>query len=227
MSCRNCSSRSTSVARSSASSSTVASACWRRRACQTMARNIADISGTSKSSPQGCSPCHASAKIRLPVARPTRTSSRYVEAGRQSLKPNSRVKLTQMRWNGIVSQPGQRTIAATLSPAKPSHAASTDLRRNQAIAGMANGFDRSVRTELLPQSADANVDDVGTGIEVVAPHLREQALAAQDLTGVPDELVQEPELTIGEIRDLRSGPRLRRWARMRAISSSRANGFAT
>ena len=60
---------SSSDARSSASAWTVLSACTRRRACQTIARNIADISGTSNSSPQSWSPSNASVRIEVaPVA---------------------------------------------------------------------------------------------------------------------------------------------------------------
>ena len=36
---------------------------------------------------------------------------------------------------------------------------------------MTNGLDRRIRAELLAQSADADVDDVGARVEVVAPHL--------------------------------------------------------
>ena len=62
-----CSSCSRSDARSSASASTVASAWVRRRACHTIARNIADISGTSNSSPHSWMPSKASARIDAPV----------------------------------------------------------------------------------------------------------------------------------------------------------------
>ena len=41
-----------------------------RRACQTIARNIADMSGTSNSSPHSCVPLLASEAIRSPVTRP-------------------------------------------------------------------------------------------------------------------------------------------------------------
>ncbi len=69
------SSCSSSAARSSASASTVASASTRRLACQTIATNIADISGTSNSSPQSCRPSNASAMIEAPVAIATTAST--------------------------------------------------------------------------------------------------------------------------------------------------------
>ena len=74
-------------ARSLTSPSRVRTASWRRRACQTIARNMADISGTSKSSPQSCSPLNASLRIRLPVARITRPSTIPVDPGSQTRKP--------------------------------------------------------------------------------------------------------------------------------------------
>ena len=60
------------------------SASWRRRACQTIARNIADMSGTSKSSPHSCSPLDASLMIRNPVEAATRASTKPVTAGPRS-----------------------------------------------------------------------------------------------------------------------------------------------
>src|SRR5690242_6920367 len=100
-----------------------------------------------------------------------------------------------MKWNGIVSQSGQSSIATRFAAAKANHAASTALRCNQPIAAMPHGLDR-VGAELLPQPADADLDDVRLRIEVVSPDVREQALAADDLALVQDEVVQEPELAV-------------------------------
>src|ERR1051325_2188662 len=115
-----------------------------------------------------------------------------------------------MKWNGIVSQSGQSCIATRFAAAKANHAASTALRRNKPIAAMSHGLD-GVRPELLPKPADADLDDVRARVEVVPPDVREQALAADDLAFVQDEVVQEPELAVGERRDdlpeLRLSPR--------------------
>ena len=115
---------------------------------------------------------------------------------------------------------------------------------------MADGLDRGVGAELLAQAPDADVDDVRAGVEVVAPDLGEQALAAEHLAGVVDEVVQQPELAVREVGDELADPRLppreveleaagveqvsscpaacsRSCARTRASSSSSANGFAT
>ena len=46
-----------------------------------------------------------------------------------------------MKWNGIVSHAGQIAIAARFAAANTNHASSTDLRRNQPIATVANRFD--------------------------------------------------------------------------------------
>ena len=62
--------------------------------------------------------------------------------------------------------------------------ASSGLRRRSSIARVAHSLDRSVRPELVAQATDADVDDVGARVEVIAPDLREQALAADDLARV-------------------------------------------
>src|SRR5438270_10789948 len=103
-----------------------------------------------------------------------------------------------MKWNGIVSQLGQRSIAPRFAIAKAHQAASTALR-GKAIPGMAHGLDRNPGAELLPHPPDADVDDVGAGIEVIAPDLGEQALAADDDARLGGESVQDPELELGEM----------------------------
>src|SRR5581483_12254113 len=70
---------------------------------------------------------------------------------------------------------------------------------SKSIPGVANGLDGGRRAELRAQAPHAHVDHVRTGIEAVAPHLGEQPLAAHDLAGVRGEVVQQPELAIGEI----------------------------
>src|SRR2546430_2208303 len=104
-----------------------------------------------------------------------------------------------MKGNGIVSRRGQSIIAAPFRKANPPHARSRSLGRD-AIADMADGLD-GLSAELLAQTADADVDDVRARIEVVAPHVREQPLAADDLARVHDEQVQEAVVPVGEIAD--------------------------
>ena len=64
-----------------------ASAFRRRWACHTMAPNIADSSGTSKSSSQVCVPANASAMIETPVAAITTARTIEVVLCDQTRKP--------------------------------------------------------------------------------------------------------------------------------------------
>src|SRR5437868_13427813 len=106
-----------------------------------------------------------------------------------------------MKWKGTVSQYSQRTIASKFASANASQASSTALRRSKPVTRMTDGFDRRIRAELLSQPADADVDDVRMRIEVIAPDLREQPLAADDLAGAFEQAVQELELAVGELDD--------------------------
>ena len=56
-----------------------------------------------------------------------------------------------------------------------------------------------VGTELLPQAADADLDDVRAWIEAVAPDIREQLLAADDLALVAQQVAEQLELAIGQV----------------------------
>src|SRR5437870_3387509 len=99
-----------------------------------------------------------------------------------------------MKWNGIVSQLSQWIIASRFATAKRPHPRSIALRRGKAVPRVADGLDRRLGAELLPQPAHAHLDDVRAGVEVVAPHLGEEALAADHLARVQDEVVEQPEL---------------------------------
>src|SRR5947207_15756238 len=103
-----------------------------------------------------------------------------------------------MKWNGIVSQPGERPMAMRFATANTPHASSTGLGRSEAIARMTDGLDRRIGAELLPQTSDAHIDNVRAWIEVVAPHLRQPPFAADHLAGVYDEMVQNMELAVRE-----------------------------
>src|SRR4026207_44160 len=100
------------------------------------------------------------------------------------------VRLTQMKWKGTVSHRCQTTIAPRFASANANQASSTDLRRRESISGMTNGLDRRRGPERPPQTADADVDHIGARVEVVAPDLREQALAAHHLTGALEQVVE-------------------------------------
>src|SRR5947208_16406346 len=107
-----------------------------------------------------------------------------------------------MKWNGIVSQLAQRTIAARFARAKTAQATSTRLRSNHSVTGMSDRLDGRARAELLPETPHADVDDVRARIEVVAPDLGEQPLAADHLAAVLDELGAETELTVPQLRSV-------------------------
>src|SRR6476469_3002108 len=79
-------------------------------------------------------------------------------------------------------------------------AISARLRRSQPVSGIPHRLDGRIRAELLPQPAHADVDDVRARIEVVAPDFGEQPLPAHDLTDVDEQVMQEPELAVGEVR---------------------------
>src|SRR6478672_11637544 len=66
---------------------------------------------------------------------------------------------------------------------------------------MPHRLDRRLGPELLAQPSDADVHNVRSGVEAVAPDLGEQALAAHDLACVREEVIQQAKLAIGEIGD--------------------------
>src|SRR5919204_4376835 len=104
-----------------------------------------------------------------------------------------------MKWNGTVSQDCQMTMPTRFAAANTPHASSSRLGLGKAVPRVADGLDRRRRAELLAQAAHADLDDVRARVEVVAPDLGEQALAAHDLAGVEREVVDEPELAVRQI----------------------------
>src|SRR5438046_1518847 len=102
-----------------------------------------------------------------------------------------------MKWNGIVSQLSHSSMASRFATANAPHARSTRLGRGNAISDVTDGTDRR-RAELLPQPADADVDDLGARGEVVAPDRLEHLLSTDDLIRVTGEMVQDPELMVGQ-----------------------------
>src|SRR5919198_296516 len=104
-----------------------------------------------------------------------------------------------MKWKGIVSQGSQRPIATRFATANAPHPSSSALGLRKAVPRVADGLDRRFGAELLAQAADADLDHVRARVEVVAPDLGEQALAAHDLARVEREVVEEPELAVRQI----------------------------
>src|SRR5438105_12549221 len=99
-----------------------------------------------------------------------------------------------MKWKGMVSHLSHRIIAAMFASANAPQAISTFLRRSKPVPRVAHGLDRCALAELLAHPPDTDLGDVRAGIEVVAPDLGEQPLAADHLAGVEHQVVQQPEL---------------------------------
>src|SRR6266511_3193182 len=184
--------------RSSCEASCAKRSCCRRRACHAIARNIAPISGTSVDSAHSWVPWLTSKAISVPVAIVTAPSTPTILSVRQTRNPYTSVRLTQMKWNGIVSHRSHVIIAARFATANAPHASSTDLRRKP-VPGRSHGFDRGVRPELLAHAPHAHVDDIRARIEVVSPHLGEKPLAAHDLTRALGEIQEEAKLAMRQI----------------------------
>src|SRR5579862_4539962 len=111
-----------------------------------------------------------------------------------------------MTWKGMVSHVGEAIITPRHATASTPQAASTrfgalepNLSSCDAVSSMAHGFDRGRGSELLAQAAHAHVDEVRPGVVAVAPHLGQQPLPADDLAGMRDEVVKQPELPVGEV----------------------------
>src|SRR5581483_1479182 len=109
------------------------------------------------------------------------------------------VRLTHMKWNGIVSQSGVSSIAVRLSTAKTTQRASIRLSCSQAVTHIANGLDRGLRSQLAPEPANRYIHHVGARVEVVTPHMGEELLAAHHLARALEQEVQQPELAVGEL----------------------------
>src|SRR6266568_4897326 len=127
--------------------------------------------------------------MNVPVS--TMTAPRVHMVGRtaQTRNPYSRVRLTQMKWKGTVSHSGNSSIAprfATLNPAQ-----ATSIHRRPPGSGRRSGRDDTVPlasdrlhgpgTELAPEPAHVDVDDVRPAVEEVAPDRRQQLFLRQGL----------------------------------------------
>src|SRR5215469_9796049 len=106
-----------------------------------------------------------------------------------------------MKWNGIVSWPGSANIAAVLATAKITQAGKSQrLTGDKAVSDIAHRLNRFL-FKLRAQSADADVHDVASRIEGVAPHIREQLITGAHLTRMTHEMPHQDELAMGQ-RDL-------------------------
>src|SRR6516164_8858371 len=192
-----------------------------RRACHTMARNMAAMSGTSVSSAAGSEPRTTSRPMAAAVVAMTTASTNSVGRGAQVRNPYSRVKLIQMKWKGTVSQPANAKIATRLTAEKAAHTASSSAGRNGQLSLTANLPSPEIRSasppsvvgklialtahrldqaeaEFGPQPPHAHVDHVGARVEVVSPHAGQQPALGHRLTGVLRQLAQQQELEPGQ-----------------------------
>src|SRR5690349_16747356 len=92
----------------------------------------------------------------------------------------------QMRWNGMVSRPGQTYISTAHTTAVTAHAQTRPrLRGGEPVSDITYRLDAVRAVELGPQAADAHVDEVAAGVEGQSPHVGEQLTAAARFAG-PD-----------------------------------------
>ena len=101
-----------------------------RRACHTMATNMAAISGTSVSSAAGSEPRATSWPMAAAVVAMTTPSTTSVGRGAQVRNPYTSVKLIQMKWKGMVSQPATAKIATRLRAENTAQTVSSNAGRN-------------------------------------------------------------------------------------------------
>src|SRR2546423_4894457 len=104
-----------------------------------------------------------------------------------------------MKWKGTVSHDCHTNMPTRFATANRPHPISSRLSLNKPVPRVADGLNRRFRAELLAQAADADLDDVRARVELVAPDLGQQALAAHDLPRVAREVVEEPELAVRQI----------------------------
>src|SRR5207248_913613 len=95
-------------------------------------------------------------------------------------------------------------MATRFAAAKATHRISTALRRSKPVTDISHRLDRRLGPELAAQATDRDVDDVRARVEVVAPDLGQQALAADHLASVLRQMMEQPELAVGELARLRA-----------------------
>src|SRR6266508_4497117 len=102
-----------------------------------------------------------------------------------------RARLTQIRWNGTVARPGIRIMSARLARTNSAQRASGQyLRSAEGIANAADCLDLRA-LKLGTETADVDVDHVGSRIEAVSPDLGEELLARAGLARVAHEIPEQ------------------------------------
>ena len=104
-----------------------------------------------------------------------------------------RIDTDNGKWEVTLRRDDGGEHEVELSPASSSCCGSTTTERREPVPHAAHGLE-ALGPELAAQVADVDVDDVGAGVEVVAPDVREQLLAAEDLARVAQERLQQREL---------------------------------
>src|SRR5215467_5695623 len=106
-----------------------------------------------------------------------------------------------MKWNGIVSCPGNANIASVLTAAKITHPGKSQrLASDKAVSDIAHRLNR-FPLKLGAQPADAHVHDVASRIAGIAPHICEQLITGAYLTRTTHEMPHQDELAMRQ-RDL-------------------------
>src|SRR6185312_5091094 len=96
-----------------------------------------------------------------------------------------------MKWNGTVSNSGSTRIARRFAPANATQSDSSQyLRANEAITDISNRLDVGA-DELVPEPTDADIDDIGCGIERITPNAAEELVAPTDLALPAHEVFKE------------------------------------
>src|SRR5215831_12889322 len=106
-----------------------------------------------------------------------------------------------MKWNGIVSCPGNANIASVLATAKTTQPGKSQrLAGDKAVSDIAHRLNR-FPLKLRSQPADAHVHDVASRIAGVAPYICEQFITGAHLTRTTHEMPHQDELAMRQ-RDL-------------------------
>src|SRR5437764_8994681 len=117
------------------------------------------------------------------------------------------VRLTQMKWNGTVSQSRNSSIPPRLTTEKRAHPTSSQWNRRTGHSHRSSHTDPvslpadrldDVRSELPAEPRHVHVDDVRAGVEVEAPRRREELLLRQGAAGASHQLAKDEELPLGE-----------------------------
>src|SRR5262245_19340175 len=161
---------------------------------------MAAISGTSASS-SGTGPstlCVTAQKIANPVVTHTRLSTSTVDRSDQRRMAYTSVKLTQMKWNGIVSHRPMRKMVTRLMRAKQPQATSIQRLRNvEPIANVSHRLDDAI-SQLGSQPTNVDINHIAAVGEAQPPHVPHELLPRADIAVLEDQLMQDRELALGK-----------------------------